>query len=107
MLTKQPLQESKSLLSTTAAISICFLGSALWMSQVPHNVQWGDEPLIVFDHISQIKNGASISSLNYARIPSLVPDYILAYITSLITPSIRLQYFWFMLLTGGLQTLYD
>ncbi len=105
MLTKQPLQESKSLLSTTAAISICFLGSALWMSQVPHNVQWGDEPLIVFDHISQIKNGASISSLNYARIPSLFPDYILAYITGFFAPSIRHQYFWFTLLTGGLQIL--
>ena len=96
---------SKSFFSVIAPVIICLLGSALWMSQVPHNVQWGDEPLIVFDHISQIKNGASISSLNYARIPSLFPDYALAYITGFFTPSIRHQYFWFTLLTGGLQIL--
>ena len=96
---------SKPSFSAIAAIIICLLGSALWMSQVPHNVQWGDEPLIVFDHISQIKNGASISSLNYARIPSLFPDYALAYIISFFTPSTRDQYFWFTLLTGGLQIL--
>lgn len=103
MLDHQLLRKSKPFFSVITGIIICLLGSAIWMSQTPHNVQWGDEPLIVFDHISQIKSGAGIGSLNYARIPSLVPDYILAYITSLITPSIRLQYFWFMLLTGGLQ----
>ena len=103
MLNNNLIQKSKSLFSVMGVIIICLLGSAIWMSQTPHNVQWGDEPLIVFDHISQTKNGAGIGSLNYARIPSLVPDYVLAYITSFITPSIRLQYFWFMLLTGGLQ----
>ena len=105
MLNNQLARMSKPSLTVIAAIIICLLGSALWMSQVPHNVQWGDEPLIVFDHISQIKNGASISSLNYARIPSLFPDYTLAFITSFFTPSIRDQYFWFTLLTGGLQIL--
>ena len=105
MLNNQLVRMSKPSLTVISAIVICLLGSALWMSQVPHNVQWGDEPLIVFDHISQIKNGASISSLNYARIPSLFPDYALAFITSIFTPSIRDQYFWFTLLTGGLQIL--
>ena len=103
MLDHQLLRKRKPFFSVITGIIICLLGSAIWMSQTPHNVQWGDEPLIAFDHISQIKSGAGIGSLNYARIPSLVPDYILAYATSLITPSVRLQYFWFMLLTGGLQ----
>ena len=64
---------------------------------------WDNEKLLAFDHVRLLQNGAGITNLNLARIPSLAPDYILAWLTQIFGEDIRQQYFSYLILQSSAQ----
>ena len=91
-------------------VSALFFGilpliSLLLLGQTPDfwNDIWDNEKLLAFDHVRLIEQGAGIANINLARIPSLFPDYVLAWLSQLAGSDIRSQYLFYIVTQTCLQ----
>jgi len=64
---------------------------------------WDNEKLLAFDHVRLIEQGAGITNINLARIPSIFPDYILAWLSQIAGSDIRTQYLFYIVVQTCLQ----
>jgi len=85
------------------------IGSAILLAQTPEfwmqSWIWDNEKLLPFDHLVLASQGANILAMNLARIPSLVPDYIVAAFSRLISDDIRKQALAYILIISSAQIL--
>lgn len=64
---------------------------------------WDNEKLLAFDHIQLIQADANPFELNLARIPSIVPDYALAWAGNLAWNDIRKSYLFYIIAQSACQ----
>ena len=95
----------KNLGTSALFLGILLLTSLLLLGQTPDfwNDVWDNEKLLAFDHVRLIGQGAGIANINLARIPSLFPDYVLAWLSQLAGSDIRAQYLFYIVAQTCLQ----
>ena len=80
---------------------ICILLGASFLlvtHYLPPGFKVDDETLLAFDHIKLAINGAYFWDFNFARIPSLFPDYFFALVSWLLSEDHRMQFLVYSLL---------
>ena len=87
--------------------SLLLLSAFALLSQTPNYWEldwiWDNEKLLPFDHLYLANAGASLLTFNLARIPSLAPDYGLAWLMQGFWNDIRQQYLGYLILQSCIQ----
>ena len=104
MLTERKIQY-RNLGKSILLGGLLVITSLILLGQTPNfwSGAWDNEKLLAFDQIRLVEQGAVIANLNLARIPSLFPDYLLAYLSQLAGSDIRSQYFFYIIVQTSLQ----
>lgn len=68
---------------------------------------WDNEKLLLFDHLNRLAAGDGLNQLNLARIPSLIPDYLLGWLIAWFSKEVRLQYLIYVWIVTMLQLLLE
>ncbi|NBQ97343.1 MAG: hypothetical protein EBU12_03770 [Microbacteriaceae bacterium] len=91
--------------AAAAAVSAGALLLQCWSIFWLQETVWDNEKLLLFDHLNRFAAGDGLNHLQLARIPSLIPDYLLGWIISWFSDDIRLQYFFYVWTISSLQLL--
>ena len=104
MLTQGKIQY-RSLARSILLGGLLIFTSLILLGQTPNfwSGIWDNEKLLAFDHVRLIEQGAGIANINLARIPSIFPDYTLAWLSQLAGSDIRTQYLLYIVVQTSLQ----